>query len=67
MFLELDKAFDTVDLMPVDCGVPQGSVLGPLFFVIYINNIHKAIQYSKVRLFADDTNLFYKSKSVNNK
>ena len=38
--------------------MPQGSVLGPLMFLIYINDIANAVPNEKVRLFADDTNLF---------
>ena len=51
--------------MAVDCGVPQGFVLGPLF-LIYITDLHNAIQYCKVCHFADDTDLFHTSKSVKN-
>ena len=54
------------DLMPVNCGVAQGSVLGLLLFLICINDLHKAVQYCKVHHFADDTNLFHTSKSVKN-
>jgi len=52
------------DLNVVTCGVPQGSVLGPLLFLLYVNDIGQSIPRSTIKLFADDTNLFVHSKSA---
>ena len=97
IFLDLKKAFDTVDhkillkkleyygvrgttnkwftsylsdrkqlvsingfksnLHQINIGVPQGSVLGPLLFLIYINDLHSCVKKSTVHHFSDDTNL----------
>ena len=102
MFLDLKKAFDTVDhcillsklseikvspssikwfesylnnwkqktscgneisaALPVTVGVPQGSILGPLLFLVYINNLANAVKNSEVTLYADDTVLYCSSK-----
>ena len=95
IFLDLKKAFDTVDHLillqkrnhygindwfasyllgrsqvtevgfnlsteyMISCGVPQGSLLGPLLFLIYINDIHNSSAKLSFYLFADDTNLLY--------
>ena len=42
----------------VSCGVPQGSVLGPLFFILYVNDVQYALRGSQIRLYADDTVIY---------
>merc|ERR1711915_10949 len=45
-------------------GVLQGSVLGPLFFILFINDLYKCCPDGKVRLFADDTTIFFHKNNI---
>ena len=68
-FITNRKQFVTVngsnsDLLLITCGVSQGSVLGPLLFLFYINDLPNTSSLLKFHLFADDTSIYYPSRNL---
>jgi hypothetical protein len=53
------------DQRGITCGIPQGSILGPLLFIIYINDLSNCLKHTTPRMFADDTSLTAVGKTLN--
>ena len=62
-YIQISNTKNT-DLKDAVCGVPQGSILGPLLFLIYINDLQYASNLLEPIMFADDTNLFYAEENM---
>ena len=52
-------------LLTLSMSIPQGSIMGPILFNVYINDIYKCLKYSNVTLFADDTCIYHSDYEIN--
>ena len=60
----INRDFEKTELLDIICGVPQGSLLGPLLFILYINDLRFVLQFLKPIMFADDTDLLCLNKEI---
>ena len=51
---------------PIYCGVPQGSILGPLLFIVFYNDFADHLEYCNAITYTDDTVIFVSDKNVSN-
>ena len=51
------------DIMEIECGIPQGSCLGPLLFIIYLNDFEHCLEHSRANMYADDTEITISSNN----
>ena len=61
----INSNFEKTELLDIIYGVPQGSILGPLYFMLSINDLCFVSQFLKPIMFADDTNLFCSKNNKN--
>ena len=61
-FVSLENTFSEVG--SINCGVPQGSILGPLLFLLYVNDIPQALSDSQAYLYADETSISFQHENV---
>ena len=61
-YTNIDNVSSSIEA--ISLGVPQGSILGPLLFLIYVNDIHNACPNTTFKLFADDSNVFVKDNNL---
>ena len=62
-YIELN--YEKTSLKNLNCGIPQGSILGPMLFLIYINDIEKSTSL-KILSYADDTTVYQSGPNVDN-